>query len=107
MAIIPINNYLTASDGQGHQASLSYSYDNTFAPLRLTRFDFANNTGRPVLYSFTGTTSPFRNYSGTIPAATTVFGIALNNNNAANRIGLSLTPSGKLDGLEVNVFQLG
>lgn len=97
----------TVSNGtdpsNGSAWDVGYTYDDTDMMIRTV---FCHNpTTRPVNISVTGKSNS-RNYTRSVPANTDVVSINISTN-AANRLQLSITPSGKLDGVEINDISWG
>jgi hypothetical protein len=83
-------------DTDGSLATLAYVYDDV--SLLVTSVVITNGTTRSVFASATGTANG-RVYSATVPAHTTQ--TVPVGSNQAQRLQLTTTPSGKLDGVEI------
>jgi len=83
----------------GNTASISFSYDNV--NLRILSFTALNPTSKTIAFSATSTSNN-KNYSGTIPPNTASVTISMTAG-AQNRLDISVTPSGKLDGVEYSI----
>lgn len=92
----------TASDPTNTQnvASLSISYDDVL--LRILSVTIRNPTSKTVNYS-AKSTSTGRTYSGTIPPNRPKTTVTLNNTQAQNRLDITITANGRLDGVEYNL----
>lgn len=87
------------------EASIIYHWDDATNPPRVVDIVITNPTERPILWDMTSTSNG-KQYGGTIPANTAETTITLNNNQAANRLNITVRPDGKLDGIEKH-FQFG
>lgn len=83
--------------------SVEYDYDDT--DLRVRKVRCTNPTTKPVNISVTGKVNS-RTYTRSVPANTALVELNISTT-AANRLQLTVTPSGKLDGVEVNYIDWG
>jgi len=81
-------------------ATLSIEYDD--ALLRILSLTVTNPTSKTVNWSATSTNNG-RNYRGTIPPQTPSTVLTINNAQAQNRLAITITPNGRVDGVEYNV----
>lgn len=81
-------------------ADLELSWDDVL--LRITNLTVHNPTSKTVTYSATSTSTQ-RNYSGSIPPNTALVSFDINNANAQNRLNITITENGRLDGVEYNL----
>ena len=84
----------------GNMASIAFDYDD--ALLRILSFTITNPTSKGIMFQARSIATG-RIYSGNIEASTGEQVIPINNANAQNRLQASLTPSGKLDGIEYSI----
>lgn len=82
------------------RATISFTWDDV--SLRILAFIFTNPTSKVLTFSATSTSNG-KNYSGAIPANTAESIITINNQNAQNRLNVTVTPNGRLDGVEYNI----
>lgn len=92
----------TASDPTNPQnvADLQISYDDVL--LRITRVAAHNPTSKTMTYSVTSLSNG-RNYNGSVPPNTAEAAFNINNNNAQNRLNITITANGRLDGVEYSL----
>lgn len=92
----------TASDptNPDNVADLQISYDDVL--LRITNVTLHNPTSKTIRYSATSNSNG-KNYSGTIPPNTPTTSFNINNANAQNRLNITITANGRLDGVEYNL----
>lgn len=91
-----VNKLIGGMDGL---LTITIDYDDV--SLRVLTFHIVNNAARSYTISATSTVNG-RNYLFNIPANSTI-----NQNvppGASNRLQLSVTPSGKLDGVEWSIY---
>lgn len=92
---IQTKNLAITTDQAGNQATLNYKYDDV--SLLITEIDIVNGTTLGAFASGTST-STGKNYQTTVPAGQNqVITVATNK---ANQLQLTVTPSGRLDGVE-------
>lgn len=86
------------ADNKGNQCAFEYDYDDVL--LRVTQFRCINNTGNDAFGSVARSSNLNVKYEATF-APQSRFDVAVSNG-AAQRLQLTVHPSGKLDGIEVS-----
>ncbi len=84
----------------GLEATISFNYDD--ALLRILSFTITNPTTKTLNISATSTSNG-KNYSLSVSPNTNSAVITINNQNAQNRLNVTVTPSGKIDGVEYSI----
>jgi len=81
-------------------AALSIEYDDVL--LRIVSVTITNPTSKAVNWSATSTSNG-KTYNGSIPAQTPETVFSINNQQAQNRLNITITANGRVDGVEYDI----